>query len=125
MNKLERCTRPASHSPNLGPTIITDNATSNSTPVIKAKPPTIVYQNAEHDGGSFHMNSITLIGAFLLVLGLVAFVVPIPQHEDHAVKIGDTKIGIQTETREKLPPGVGIVLLAGGVLALVLGSRKT
>ena len=71
------------------------------------------------------MKSITLIGVLLLVLGLLAFVVPIPQREGHAVKIGDTKIGVQTETREKLPPAVGIVLLAGGVLALVLGSRKT
>ena len=71
------------------------------------------------------MKSVTIIGVVLLVLGVLAFVVPIPRHENHAVKIGDTKIGVQTETREKLPPPVGIVLLAGGVLALVLGSRKT
>jgi hypothetical protein len=71
------------------------------------------------------MKSITLIGVLLLILGLLAFVVPIPQREDHAVKMGNTRIGVQTETREKLPPAVGIVLLAGGVLALVLGSRKT
>jgi hypothetical protein len=70
------------------------------------------------------MNSLRVIGVLLLVLGLGALVVPIPQREDHSVKIGDTKIGVQTEHREKLPPAVGIVLLAGGVLALVLGSRK-
>ena len=71
------------------------------------------------------MKSVTIIGVVLLVLGVLAFVVPIHRHENHAVKIGDTKIGVQTETSEKLPPAVGIVLLAGGVLALVLGSRKT
>jgi len=71
------------------------------------------------------MKSVTIIGVVLLVLGVLAFVVSIPRHENHAVKIGDTKIGVQTETSEKLPPAVGIVLLAGGVLALVLGSRKT
>jgi hypothetical protein len=70
------------------------------------------------------MNWGGVIGVLLLVLGLGALVVPIPQREDHSVKIGDTKIGVQTEHREKLPPAVGIVLLAGGVLALVLGSRK-
>lgn len=70
------------------------------------------------------MNSLRVIGVLLLVLGLGALVVPIPQREDHSVKIGDTKIGVQTEHREKLPPAVGIVLLAGGVLSLVLGSRK-
>jgi hypothetical protein len=70
------------------------------------------------------MKTTSLIGVLLLVLGVLAFVVPIPRHEDHAVKIGDTKIGVQTESSEKLPPAVGIVLLSGGVLALVLGSRK-
>jgi hypothetical protein len=70
------------------------------------------------------MKGIPLIGVVLLMLGLLAFVVPVPHSENHGVKIGDTKIGVQTETSEKLPPAVGIVLVAGGVLALVLGSRK-
>jgi hypothetical protein len=56
---------------------------------------------------------------------MFSFVVPVPRKENHGVKIGDTKIGVQTENSEKLPPAVGAVLLAGGVLALVLGSRKT
>ena len=71
------------------------------------------------------MKSTTLIGIVLLALGVLALVVPIPRRESHGVKIDNTKIGIQTETREKVPPAVGIVLIAGGALALVLGSRKT
>ena len=71
------------------------------------------------------MKSTTLIGIVLLVLGVLAFVVPIPRRESHGVKIDNTKIGIQTETREKVPPAVGIVLLTGGAVALILGSRKT
>jgi hypothetical protein len=71
------------------------------------------------------MKSTILIGIVLLVLGVLALVVPIPRHESHGVKIDNTKIGIQTETREKVPPAVGIVLLAGGAVALILGSRKT
>ncbi len=71
------------------------------------------------------MNNIRLIGVILLLLGVLALVVPVPQREDHSVKIGDTKIGVQTQSSQKLPPAVGIVLLAGGVLALVLGSRKS
>jgi len=71
------------------------------------------------------MKSVSMIGLVLLLLGILSFVVPIPRHENHGVKIGDTKIGVQTEESEKLPPAVGIVLLSGGVVALVLGSRKT
>jgi hypothetical protein len=59
------------------------------------------------------MKPIALVGVLLLVLGLFAFVVPIPDRENHGVKIGDTKIGVQTENSEKLPPAVGAVLLAG------------
>lgn len=71
------------------------------------------------------MKALPLVGVLLVVLGVLSLVVPIPHREDHGVKIGDTKIGIQTETSEKLPPAVGIVLVAGGVLALVLGMRKS
>jgi hypothetical protein len=66
-----------------------------------------------------------MVGALLLVLGLLSFVVPIPHRENHGIKIGDAKIGVQTESSEKLPPAVGIVLLAGGVVALVVGLRKS
>jgi hypothetical protein len=75
--------------------------------------------------GAVHMKNSILIGAVLLVLGLLALVVPIPQREDHSVKIGDTKIGVQTQSSEKLPPAVGVVLVAGGVLGLILGTRKS
>jgi hypothetical protein len=71
------------------------------------------------------MKPVAMIGAVLLLLGLLAFVVPVPQRENHDVKIGDAKIGVQTESSEKLPPAVGIVLLAGGVLALVVGARQS
>ena len=71
------------------------------------------------------MSSVSFVGVLLLLLGLLALVVPVPHRDDHSVKIGDTKIGIQTQHSEKLPPGVGVVLLLGGVVALALGARKT
>jgi hypothetical protein len=71
------------------------------------------------------MKNLAFVGVLLLVLGLLSLVVPIPHREDHSLKIGDAKIGVQTETSEKLPPAVGIALIAGGILTLVFGSRKT
>jgi len=85
--------------------------------------PARVLTSTQNRGWS--MKSSILIGAVLLVLGLLALVVPVPQREDHSVKLGDAKIGIQTQSNQKLPPAVGIVLVAGGVLAMVLGSRKS
>ena len=64
------------------------------------------------------------LGVLLVVLGVLAFLVPIPHHEQHGVSIGDARFGVQIERDEKLPPVVGILLVAGGVGALLLGSRK-
>ena len=70
------------------------------------------------------MKPLPLIGVLLLVLGVLSFVVPIPHRENHRLNIGDAKISVETESSDKLPPSVGIVLLAGGVVALILGFRK-
>ncbi len=71
------------------------------------------------------MKGLTLVGALLLVLGLLSLVVPITHKEDHSVKIGDAKIGVQTEDKERLPPIVGGILVVGGVIALAAGARKS
>jgi hypothetical protein len=68
------------------------------------------------------MKSVGLIGVVLL--GVLVFVGPIPHRESHGVKIGDAKIGVQTEHDEKLPPAVGVILLVGGVSALAAGARQ-
>ncbi len=70
------------------------------------------------------MKALPMIGALLLILGVLSFVVPLPSREDHSVKIGDAKIGVSTESSQKLPPAVGIILVAGGVGALLFGMRK-
>jgi len=70
------------------------------------------------------MKNAAFVGILLLALGLLSFLVPLPHHENHGVKVGDTKIGVQTESSERLPPAVGVALIAGGVLALVIGTRK-
>jgi len=71
------------------------------------------------------MKGVTLVGALLLVLGLLSLVVPIPHKEDHGVKIGDAKIGVETEHSDRLPPVVGGLLVVGGVIALAAGARKS
>lgn len=70
------------------------------------------------------MKGMVLLGAVLLVAGLLAFTIPIPRRENHSLEIGDAKVGLQTQTSEKLPPVVGGILLTGGVVALILGARR-
>jgi hypothetical protein len=71
------------------------------------------------------MKALPLVGVLLLVLGILSFVVPLPHQEKHGIKVGDAKFSIQTENSEKLPSAVGIILISGGVVALVLGLRKS
>ena len=71
------------------------------------------------------MKALPLVGVLLLVLGVLSLTVPVPQRQTHGVSLGSAKISIETETSQKLPPVVGIVLLAGGIVALILGLRKT
>jgi hypothetical protein len=70
------------------------------------------------------MKGLAVIGAVLLLLGVLSFVVPIPHSQDHSVKIGDARLGVETHSSEKVPPAVSIVLLGAGVLVLALGARK-
>ena len=70
------------------------------------------------------MKALPLVGILLLVLGILSFIVPVPHNENHGVKFGDAKISVETQSSEKLPPAVGIILIAGGVAALIVGLRK-
>ncbi|PYX74677.1 MAG: hypothetical protein DMG78_06300 [Acidobacteria bacterium] len=70
------------------------------------------------------MKALPIVGILLIVLGVLSFVVPVPHQEKHGIKVGDAKFSIQTEDSEKLPPAVGIILIGGGVVALILGLRK-
>lgn len=70
------------------------------------------------------MKGLTLLGAILLILGVLAFAVPIPHSEDHSVKVGDTKIGVQTQHSDRLPPVLAGSLVVAGVVALAVGARK-
>lgn len=70
------------------------------------------------------MKALPVVGVLLLVLGILSFVVPLPHQEKHGIKVGDAKFSIQTESSEKLPSAVGVILIGGGVVALILGLRK-
>jgi hypothetical protein len=65
------------------------------------------------------------VGLIVLILGIASFFVPLPQKENHGIKVGDTSIGVQTQHSEKVSPVISAVLLIGGAGMLIAGSRKT
>lgn len=70
------------------------------------------------------MRILTILGTLVLVLGIVAFVAPIPKSEHHGVKIGDSQVGITTQHNERVPPvAAGLICMVGTVL-LIAGTRK-
>jgi hypothetical protein len=70
------------------------------------------------------MRVLLIIGIILLVIGVTSLFVPVPQRERHGIDAGPISIGVETTTREKVPPAVSAVLIAGGVALLVAGGRK-
>jgi len=70
------------------------------------------------------MKGLSLVGALLIVAGVLSFIVPLPHHEKHGISLGDAKVSLQTESSQLLPSAVGVILIGGGVVALVLGLRK-
>lgn len=71
------------------------------------------------------MKGLLIVGVLLLVLGVLSFIIPIPHRENHGLRIGDAKFSLQTETSEKLPPAVGVILVAGGVVSVIMGLNKS
>jgi len=71
------------------------------------------------------MRNLLVIGVILVVLGIAALLVPIPHRERHGIDAGGISIGVTTTERERVHPAVSAVLIAGGVLLMIAGVRKT
>ena len=72
------------------------------------------------------MKPITIVGALLLVLGLVALVYQGVTYtsRETVLDIGPVHATADREKTLPLPPLVGIIAVAGGVVLLVAGARK-
>jgi hypothetical protein len=70
------------------------------------------------------MRTLAVIGIIVLVLGILAFLVPVPHSERHGVNLGDASLSVTTHHDDKLPPAVGAVLCVVGAVLLIAGMRK-
>jgi hypothetical protein len=70
------------------------------------------------------MRPLFVIGLIVLILGVASLFVPIPRKERHGFDAGSISVGVTTTEKERVPPLVSGVLIAGGVVLLVVGSRR-
>jgi hypothetical protein len=70
------------------------------------------------------LKTLMLVGVVVLVLGVLSFVVPFPHYEHHGFRVGDAHVGITTHDRERVPPGVSILLVVVGA-GLMIAGRKS
>jgi hypothetical protein len=69
------------------------------------------------------MKAFLATGLVVLGLGVLSFFVPVPHREDHSVTVGDLRLGVQTQSSERVPPTVSVVLLLVGAGLMVAGGR--
>jgi hypothetical protein len=70
------------------------------------------------------MRPVAIIGVILIVLGIGSLFYGIPSSEKHGVKVGDAELGVKTTTTKYVPQAISALLIVGGVVAVVAGSRK-
>jgi hypothetical protein len=70
------------------------------------------------------MKALFVVGLVIVVLGILAFFVPVPHTEHHGLDAGDIHLGMETHHRDVLPPYVGVILIAVGGGLMVASRRR-
>lgn len=72
------------------------------------------------------MNTLTVIGVILIVLGIVAFAYQGITYttREKAIDLGPIQVTAEKTRTIPLPPVVGAITLIGGIALVVAGRRK-
>lgn len=70
------------------------------------------------------MRALFSIGIVVLLLGIASLFIPIPHRERHGFDAGGISVGVTTTQRERVHPAISAVLIAGGVVMMIVGTRK-
>lgn len=73
------------------------------------------------------MKPVTLIGVALIILGVLALAYQGITYttREKVIDLGPLKASVDKEQRIPLPPIVGVLALAGGVVLVIVGARKS
>lgn len=70
------------------------------------------------------MRPAAIVGIVLIILGIASFFVGIPSREKHGINIGGAEVDVETKSTKAVPMAISALLIAGGIVAVVAGSRK-
>jgi uncharacterized membrane protein len=72
------------------------------------------------------VKSVTLVGIALIILGVLALAYQGMTYttREKVIDLGPFTASVDKERRVPLPPIVGVLALAGGVVLVVVGARK-
>jgi uncharacterized membrane protein HdeD (DUF308 family) len=69
---------------------------------------------------------LTLVGVALIILGVLALAYQGITYttREKVIDLGPLKASVDKEKRISLPPIIGVLALAGGVVLVIVGARK-
>ena len=70
------------------------------------------------------MTPLRWIGVIVVLLGLTLLAVPIPHRERHGIQVGDASLGVTTQSNNKVPLAVSLIVIAAGLGVAAMGSRR-
>ena len=73
------------------------------------------------------MRPLTLVGVALIILGVVALAYQGITYttREKVIDLGPLTASVDKEQRISLPPIIGVLALAGGVVVVIVGARKS
>ena len=73
------------------------------------------------------MKPLTLVGVALIILGVLALAYQGITYttREKVIDLGPLKASVDKEKRISLPPIIGVLALAGGVVLVIVGARKS
>ena len=73
------------------------------------------------------MKPVTLVGVVLIILGIVALAYQGITYttRENIIDLGPFKASVDKERSIPLPPIIGVLALAGGVVLVIVGARKS
>ncbi len=73
------------------------------------------------------MKPVTLVGVALIILGVLALAYQGITYttREKVIDLGPLQASVDKEKRIPLPPIVGVLALAGGVVLVIVGARKS